>query len=130
MQLLLDTHVWLWSLMEPERLDAKAATQLMDEKNQIFLSPISVWEAMVLIQKGRLRVAMEARDWIEQALSVTGAMECHLTTEIAVASRSIKLPHDDPADRFLAATAKVLGLKLVTADKTLLATKACDVMRA
>jgi PIN domain nuclease of toxin-antitoxin system len=130
MQLLLDTHVWLWSLMEPERLGARAAAQLLDEKNQVFLSPISVWETLVLIQKGRLQVEHEAKTWIERALVATGATEASLTAEIAIASRFIKLPHDDPADRFLAATAHVMDLKLVTADKHLLKAKACSLLQA
>ena len=50
--------------------------------------------------------------------------------EIAIASRRLDLPHDDPADRFLAATAQVLDLTLVTADERLLACRDMRTLRA
>lgn len=130
MKILMDTHVWLWTLSDSARLKPQAAAVLKDEANQIFLSPVSVWETLVLIQKGRFEISDEPRRWIERALAQTGAIEAGLTTEVAVASRFLKLPHDDPADRFLAATALVMGLKLATADKNLLRSKACELIQA
>ena len=116
MKLLLDTHVWLWSLLEPARLKPAVRAALTEDKNELWLSPISAWEALVLAERGRLSLEGEPRRWVEQALAATQAKEAALTHEIALASRSVELPHEDPADRFLVATARVLGLRLVTAD--------------
>jgi PIN domain nuclease of toxin-antitoxin system len=130
MKLLLDTHVWLWSLLEPARLKPAVRAALTGEKNELWLSPISAWEVLVLAERGRLDLEGEPRRWVEQALAATQAKEAALTHEIALASRSVELPHEDPADRFLVATARVLGLQLVTADKKILASKACRLLAA
>jgi PIN domain nuclease of toxin-antitoxin system len=119
--LLLDTHVWLWSRLEPERLGSSARELLEDSANQLWLSPVSVWETLVLIERGRVLVTASPRDWVERALRTVPMRECPLTNQVALASRSLSLEHEDPADRFLAATAIVFELTLLTADARLLA---------
>jgi PIN domain nuclease of toxin-antitoxin system len=114
---LLDTHIWLWSLLEPNKLGNRLQRELQEPGNEQWLSPISVWEATVLQRKGRLLIAGNAVDWFERSLG--GLHEAPLTHEIALLAEKLPL-HGDPADRFLAATAKVLGLTLVTADERLL----------
>ena len=92
--------------------------ELISPGNELWLSPISTWEALLLNAKGKFRLPADARGWLTQA---TGKLrEAPLTHEIAIAAQQLSLPHLDPADRFLAATAQVLGLTLVTADKRLL----------
>ena len=118
MRLLLDTHIWLWSLLEPSRLGSHVRHELVNPQNELWLSPISPWEALVLNAKGKFRLPADVRGWMAQA---TGKLrEAPLTHEIAIVSQQLPLPHLDPADRFLAATAQVLGLTLVTADARLL----------
>jgi PIN domain nuclease of toxin-antitoxin system len=85
--------------------------------NELWFSPVSVWEALTLMQKGRVRVH-EPLAWVESATELM--REAPLTREIVRASFVLSLPHADPADRFLAATAKLLNLTLVTADARLL----------
>ena len=51
---ILDTHIFLWSLMEPERLSRKVTTELNEPKNELWLSPISIWETIILAEKGRI----------------------------------------------------------------------------
>ena len=116
MRLLLDTHIWIWSVAEPERLSSRVRKELESPANEIWLSPISVWEFLILVEKGRLIPGMPARQWIAEAMARLPTREASLTHNIAQQSRVLDLPHDDPADRFLAATAKVLELTLVTAD--------------
>jgi PIN domain nuclease of toxin-antitoxin system len=120
MRLLLDTHVWIWSLVEPSRLSSAVAVELNDQDNEIWLSPISVWETLTLVRKGRLKVAGEAGAWLREALAMTGAKEASLTHEVALQSSAFDTVISDPADRFLAATAMVYGLTLVTGDERLL----------
>ena len=132
MKLLLDTHVWLWSVLEPKRLSKQARRELGSAANQLWLSPVSVWEAMLLLEAGRLRLPgwkskrpapLDARKWVEQALSVVPMEQAPLTHAIVMESRELRLEHRDPADRFIAATAGVNELVLVTADERLLAGK-------
>lgn len=123
MKLLLDTHIWLWALLEPERLTPAVRTALESADNELWLSPISVWEALVLAERGRLSPNAPVTEWIERMVRAIPRREAPLTHDIAVASRQLTLPHQDPADRFLAATALVLGLTLVTADERLLESK-------
>jgi PIN domain nuclease of toxin-antitoxin system len=118
LRLLLDTHIWLWSLHEPERLGRRVVEALKDPRNEIWLSPISTWEALVLHEKKKIRLAGDLGEWVRDATA--RFREAPITHEIALASRSVPLQHPDPADRFLAATAKVLDLTLVTADARLL----------
>ncbi|MGD1213834.1 MAG: type II toxin-antitoxin system VapC family toxin [Terriglobales bacterium] len=86
--------------------------------HDVSLSPISIWEALTLNAKGRVRLRGNLAEWVAQATAPF--REAPLTHEIACLARQLPLSHQDPADRFLAATAQVLGLTLVTADARLL----------
>jgi PIN domain nuclease of toxin-antitoxin system len=118
LRLLLDTHIWLWSLGEPARLGARLRQELRDRNNELWLSPVSTWEALLLNAKGRIRLHGELATWLARATA--HLREAPLTHEVVLAAQQLPLPHPDPADRFLAATAQVLGLTLVTADERLL----------
>ena len=118
MRFLLDTHIWLWSLHDPSRLGKRVLEELSNPENELWLSPISTWEALVLKAKGKIRLPADLSQWVAQA--TTPLREAPLTHEIALAARQLPLPHNDPADRFLAATAQTLHLTLVTADRNLL----------
>jgi PIN domain nuclease of toxin-antitoxin system len=120
--LLLDTHIWLWSHAEPERLTKRVTAALAADRNQLWLSPISIWEFLLLAERGRVRVrgGSAPPDWVEAALSRVPMHDAPLSREVAIRSRSVRLEHDDPADRFLAATADVYELTLVTADDRVL----------
>ena len=118
MRLLLDTHIWLWSLAEPKRLSRRLQQELRDHKNELWLSPVSTWEALLLHVKGRIRLHGNLREWLASATA--HLREAPLTHEIVLAAHELPFPHQDPADRFLAATASTLGLTLVTADDRLL----------
>lgn len=119
MKLLLDTHVWIWSLLEPSRIAPRIAKALENPANEKWLSPISVWEFRVLVEKGRVKLNMGFEEWIAQALTEFSPREAPLTTEVVLAMSKIQLPYRDPADAFLAATAKVFQLTLITADARL-----------
>jgi PIN domain nuclease of toxin-antitoxin system len=119
-KLLLDTHIWLWALSTPDRLSPAVRDALASGSNEVWLSPISVWEAHLLAERGRIQVTGSPRAWVEQMVLKLPRREAVLTHDIAVASRTFDWSHQDPADRFLAATAMVLGLTLVTADSRLI----------
>ena len=118
MKLLLDTHIWLWSLHEPGKLGKRVLHELKESQNEIWLSPISTWEALTLNAKGRIQLPADLAEWVRRATSPL--REAPLTHEIALLARQHVLPHNDTADHFLAATAQLLKLTLVTADRNLL----------
>ena len=124
MKLLLDTHIWLWSLLEPVRLTRRVARALQREGNELWLSPISVWELLMLMDRGRVRLSSPPDEWVKAALRRAPFREAPITHEVALETRSVRLSHRDPADRFLLATARVFDLKLVTADERLINLKA------
>ncbi len=119
MKFLLDTHIWLWSLLEPFKLSPPIRQALESDTHDVFLSPISVWETLVLAEKQRIVLHLPAQQWVQEALLNSRVHEAPLTYEIALKSRVIVLPHEDPADRFIAATAWEYGLTLITQDSLL-----------
>ena len=119
-KLLLDTHIFLWSLLEPTRLSERVAAELENPLNELWVSPIVTWEILLLAERGRLQLEPDAATWVRRACRAVAFREAPLTHEIAIESRAIDLGHPDPADRFLAATALVYDLTLVTADERLL----------
>ena len=127
---LLDTHVWLWSLLEPERLRKKTRALLTAAGSTLWLSPISVWETTLLAERGTLELDADTRRWIQDAIAASGIGEAPLNHEVVLQSRELKLKHDDLADRFIAATASVYQFTLVTADERLLRAKGYDTIRA
>jgi PIN domain nuclease of toxin-antitoxin system len=104
-------------LHTPAKIGKRTFRELRDDANELWLSPISTWEALTLNHKGRIQIRENLTQWLERAIA--GTREAPLTHEIALVARQIPL-HEDPADRILAATAQVLDLTLVTADERLL----------
>jgi PIN domain nuclease of toxin-antitoxin system len=119
-KLLLDTHIFLWSFLEPDRLTRRVAAALDSAANELWLSPIVLWEILVLAERGRVALTPDAEAWVRRACQMVPFREAPVNPEVAIHSRAIDLAHGDPADRFLAATALVYDLTLVTADKRLL----------
>ena len=117
MNLLLDTHIWIWAKSDPMRIGKRVAHELSNRNNELWISPVSVWEALALMRKGRIRMQNPSL-WVQRAAEQM--REAPLTNEIVRVGLALQLPHADPADRFLAGTAKVLNLTLVTADRKLI----------
>jgi PIN domain nuclease of toxin-antitoxin system len=117
LKILLDTHIWLWAYLEPRRLGPRLLRELRNPANELWLSPISTWEALILHRKGRIQLPEDVKGWLHDA--ILPMREAPLTHEIALAASQLPL-HQDPADRFVAATAQVLDFVLATADRRLL----------
>jgi PIN domain nuclease of toxin-antitoxin system len=120
MKLLLDTHIWIWSAVEPERLKRNVAQALDDEKNELWLSPISIWELSVLVKKKRVEIDETLDAWVMKAMSKTKFREAPLTNDVVLEVSRLHFSHRDPADHFIAASAKTFQLTLVTADPRLI----------
>ena len=128
MRLLLDTHDWLWSLLAPEKLGRRLRAALTRRGTELWLSPVSTWEVLVLTERGRIELATDPREWIAMALGRMPAHEAVLNHEVAIRSREILPRHEDPADRFLVATALVYELTFATADEALIRAKPCPIL--
>jgi PIN domain nuclease of toxin-antitoxin system len=128
MKLLLDTHIWIWMVLEPARLSRRVARALDDAENQLWLSPISVWELLMLTQKGRVQLNEDAVAWTRRTLEQLQLHEAPLTTEVALETSTLNLAHSDPSDRLIAASAKVFEMTLVTADEKLIAASGIQVL--
>ncbi len=123
MKVLLDTCAFLWDAADRKRLSARAARSIRRASSEggLLLSAISCWEIARLVQKEKLRLAVPVRDWLDVALSRKGLCLVGLSPEISV--ESTELPgfmEGDPADQLIVATARVLNLPVVTADRRIL----------
>jgi PIN domain nuclease of toxin-antitoxin system len=130
LRLLLDTHIILWSAAEPENLPQTVVEALVNDTNELWFSPISVWEILLLAEKGRISVGSNIIDAVQDIFQKIPVKEAPLNREVAIQSRVVKLPHQDPADRFLAATAIVYDLTLVTADERIISADAVAILPA
>lgn len=128
MNLLLDTHIWIWSLLDPGHLRPKVIRALKNPANDLWLSPISIWEFFILVEKGRVVLESEPKSWLEKVFREVPFKEAPINFQVAKESRFMELPHNDPADSFIAASAFVYSLTLVTADKWLLNTPKISVL--
>jgi len=118
-RLLLDTHTWYWYVSGSADLPRSLREVLDESLGSCWLSPISLWELGILAGKGRLRLFPSCREWIQDALAAFPVQEALPNFEVALRVQDLDLPHPDPGDRFLAATAIVYELTLVTVDRRL-----------
>jgi PIN domain nuclease of toxin-antitoxin system len=122
--LILDTHIWIWAMNgDISRLSSEGLEALENgsRNNQLGVCAISVWEVGMLESKGRIQLGKGCLDWVRESLTAPGLRLLPLTPEIAV--ESSRLPgvlHGDPADRILAATARIMSATLITKDLKLI----------
>lgn len=133
--IVLDTHVLVWWLSGDTRLSGKAKArieaELQEEAGLVLVSAISAWEIALLVQKGRLELAMSVDDWLARASEIDGLRFVPVGNQLAI--ESTRLPgefHQDPADRLIVALARHEGAELVTADARILAYKQVKTVKA
>ncbi|MDR5738925.1 MULTISPECIES: type II toxin-antitoxin system VapC family toxin [unclassified Caballeronia] len=118
--IVLDTHALLWwiegkGLSKPARV---AIDREMKEEGEIAVSTMTAWEIMLLIKKGRLRLATDVAIWLDKVSRIEAVRFVPVDRHIAIASAD--LPgnfHQDPADRMIVATARFLSAPLLTKDE-------------
>jgi PIN domain nuclease of toxin-antitoxin system len=116
MKLLLDTHIWIWSQLEPWRITSEVTKELGDPRNELWLSPVSIWELVLLVEKKRIEINADMGEWVQRSVQELDLQEAPFNSAVAHELRFTLLGYRDPGDRFLVATAKIYGLTLVTAD--------------
>jgi PIN domain nuclease of toxin-antitoxin system len=121
--IILDTHVVIWSVTDDARLGQNTRS-LIAERSQFdpfYVSVITAWEIAMLVKKGRLDLGRPAQEWLALAMRHAAWRSLALDTSSALAS--VNLPgdfHNDPADRFIIAGAKLNAFAIVTADRAIL----------
>lgn len=101
-------------------LSNKVKDLLELEPKKVYVPSICFWEIVISAQKGRLKIGSERPDTFARSLLVrSGFTEVVMNSEIAILSRTLDFVHEDPADRFIAATAKHLNMPLATVDPNL-----------
>ena len=118
MRLLLDTHLLVWAMGEPERLPAGCAAMLEDPSNSLVFSVASLWELVIKQALGRPDFNLEP-SLVRQALLDGGWQELPIEASHALAVSQLPPLHRDPFDRLLLAQAQVEGLLLLTAESQL-----------
>ncbi len=116
-----DTHAWLWWLSGDASLSSSARSALdraLDD-GALGVSAISVWEAAMLVKKGRLTLALPLEDVVAHCETLPGLRFLPVTPRIALASVALEPMHADPADRMIAATTLAHRATLVTKDERL-----------
>ena len=119
--LVLDTHALIWAHMGiriPKNVEKRIASAGKD--NELFVSAITPWEIALGARKGRIKIAGDVLEWIQEALDALSAMVASLEPAIAVDAVDLAWEHTDPSDRIIVATARRLGASLVTADTAIL----------
>lgn len=114
--LLLDTHVLLWALMEPDKLSAPAHGLLENGANTLLVSTLSAWEVATKHRLGRLPEAEAVVHGSSRHLATLRATELPFTVKHVLLAGALPGDHCDPFDRVLAAQALTEGVRLVTAD--------------
>jgi len=120
MKYLLDTHVWIWWNMRPDRLSDNAKTVIKEAGNysEILLSAISPWEFCKLLEKERIGISCNPEVWISRALRIPKLRLVPLTPSISYRSTVLPQPfHDDPADQIIVATAREENATIISRDK-------------
>ena len=116
MPILLDTHIWIWLSVSQDRL-SQAAKKTIHSTSKKWISAISCWELAKLVEKNRIGFSIPVLNWIRQSLLENDMRIADLSPEVAVESTRLQDFHQDPADQIIVATARVLGMPLITSDR-------------
>jgi PIN domain nuclease of toxin-antitoxin system len=112
---LLDTHVWAWSLTEDDRLSSKAIAAI-ENATQVLISPISFFEIGQKVRIGKWPEMATVVESLPQILEQQGGSIAALEPQICLAASLLAWEHRDPFDRLIGATALHYNLPLLSAD--------------
>lgn len=124
--LALDTHTALWWSFLPEKL-SRTARKSLDEAGQLLLPSIIFWEAALLVRKRRIELPVTLTEWLRGLESSERFRVVALDAATALDADKLQM-HDDPADRFIVATALRCKVPLVTKDRAIRSTKLVKVV--
>ena len=117
MKILLDTHIFLWALAEPNRLGEKAKSLLKSSKNRLYLSAASSWEISIKASLGKLPLPEAPENYISSRIASLNIIPLDVKLYHTFIVYRLPLHHRDPFDRLLIATAIAEKIKLMSADE-------------
>ena len=115
MDALLDTHAWVWSMLDEGRLSSNAVSAI-NKADAVRVSPISIFEITRKVRPGKWPEMEPHAPTLADQMAAQGAISAPFTNEVAYFSAALEWDHRDPFDRILAATAIVSGTPLISAD--------------
>lgn len=116
MNLLLDTHAFLWLMLDSARLSEEARAAIRSRDSRVVLSAASAWELAIKESLGKLELPAPAASWVVEACRAGGIETLDIDLDTALAVGSLPWHHRDPFDRLLVAQA-MTGFTLVTHDR-------------
>lgn len=116
MKVLLDTHVFLWAISEPERLSPRARQAIEDPRNTRLVSAASAWEILIKVQAKRLKLPSNAAAFVTRQISQIAAEVLDIRMQHVLRILTLPALHRDPFDRMLIAQSQVERAPLITAD--------------
>jgi PIN domain nuclease of toxin-antitoxin system len=120
-RLLLDTHVWLWSISAPDRLSPQVREQLDDPTTELYLSVAAVWEIAIKHAAGKLRYSGSPQTQVPIHIRRSGVATLGITVDHALQAAALPMHHRDPFDRLMLAQAASEQLVFATANARLAA---------
>lgn len=117
MRILLDTHTFLWWIMNDPRLSASAFRSIEDGRNEAFLSAASAWEIAIKCQVGKLLLPSKPQQFVAEHLSRNGFSPLPINLSHALYVFELPNLHRDPFDRMLVAQSKLENVPILTADE-------------
>lgn len=116
MNILLDTHTFLWWDSNPEKLSSATLAALSNPENRIFLSTVSAWEIQIKKQLGKLAITVPLDEMIESQQQVNNLIILPVDLKHILALDNLPIHHKDPFDRLLIAQAKSETMSIASAD--------------
>jgi PIN domain nuclease of toxin-antitoxin system len=116
MNLLLDTHTFLWFVADDQRLSEAARALIEADDSQPFLSIASVWEMAIKVSLGKLKLDEPFEEFIPQQLAMNGIGILNISLEHTAAISTLPFHHRDPFDRLIAVQTRLEKMSLVSAD--------------
>ena len=116
MSYLLDTHIFLWWVLNHPNLSRSIRATIADPTHDVYVSAASAWEMMIKSSIGKLTLPSSPERWIKEQLRLNAFLPLPISIEHALAVASLPPLHKDPFDRIIIAQANVEGLTLITDD--------------
>jgi PIN domain nuclease of toxin-antitoxin system len=119
MRVLVDSHVFLWAVLEDPRLSLHAREIWLDEQNQLLISAASLWEIAIKVGLGKLAIDRPLKEFYAEELAKNSLILLPISADHAAALAALPPVHRDPFDRMIVAQAISEELSLLSADKLL-----------
>jgi len=127
-RVLLDTCALLWLVGDPARLSARARAALESAETEAYISAISGFEISVKHRKGKLELPLPPSEWLAQAFAAYSLRELPITLESAALAPKVAVPHADPCDRMIIASAQLHGIPVMTSDHLISACRDIEII--